>query len=86
MESNKPLLSIDPLRNLLGELTDFESDSSFDKNNLDELKTHDGNFVEKYFNPKLKHLLKKNKAFSNTIIISEVHDDIILSINYAINE
>ena len=47
MEPNKPLLSIDHLRNILGELTDFETDSSYDKNNLDELKTQSGNFVEK---------------------------------------
>lgn len=31
MDPNKPLLSIDPLRNILGELTDFETDSSYDK-------------------------------------------------------
>ena len=31
MEPNKPLLSIDPLRNILGELTGLETDSSYDK-------------------------------------------------------
>ena len=52
--------------------------------NVEDLDVKEGDFIEKYFNEKLKYLLKANAAFSNTIEISQVLNDLILSINYAI--
>ena len=68
---------------LLGQLTDFKSElSNLEEDKLEEINIQNGDFYEKYVNQKLKYILKSDKAFSSSIDISEVHDDIILSINY----
>lgn len=54
----------------------------FDEN---DLNVKESDFIEKSFNEKLKNLLKTKDAFSNTIDIAQVLDEIILSINYALN-
>ena len=70
---------------LLGQLTDFESElSGLEEDKLEEINIQKGDFTEKYFNQKLKYQLKSNEAFSSSIDVSEVHDDMILSLNYAL--
>ena len=70
---------------LLGQLTDFKSElSNLEEDKLEEINIQNGDFYEKYVNQKLKYILKSDKAFSSSIDISEVHDDIILSINYVL--
>ena len=72
---------------LIGELTDFQTDSNLsnlDQDKIDKLKVQRGDFVEKYFAQKLKFLLKADSAISNFIDLQEVHDDFILSINYVL--
>ena len=70
---------------LLGQLTDFKSElSGLEEDKLEEINIQKGDFTEKYFNQKLKYQLKSNEAFSSSIDVSEVHDDMILSLNYAL--
>ena len=79
IEQDKSLVS------LLGQLTDFKSElSNLEEDKLEEINIQNGDFYEKYVNQKLKYILKSDKAFSSSIDISEVHDDIILSINYVL--
>lgn len=69
---------------LFGEATDYVkvlTDSCIDDN---DLIVKEGEYIEKYFNAKLKYLLKADDAFSNTIDVPQVLDEIILSINYAL--
>lgn len=73
------------LVSLLGQLTDFKSELSVqEEDKLEEINIQNGDFFEKYINQKLKHLLKSDKAYSSSIDVSEVHDDMILSLNYAL--
>lgn len=72
------------LSNLLGEITDYQVELKSDNLEQNDLKVKEGAFIEKYFNEKLKYLLKAKDAFSSTIDFSQVHDDIILSINHAL--
>ena len=81
MESTKPI-KIEELTNLIGEITDYISELS-ENEELDDVEVEAGEFTEKYFNEKLKYLFKSNLSFSNTIEISQVSDELILSINYA---
>ena len=79
IEQDKSLVS------LLGQLTDFKSESSsLEEDKLEEINIQNRDFFEKYVNQKLKYILKSDKAFSSSIDISEVHDDIILSLNYVL--
>ena len=69
---------------LFGDATDYVKEltnSGIDENNLNVKEVE---FIEKYFNEKLKYLLGAKESFSNTIDISQVLDEIILSINYAL--
>ena len=71
--------------NLFGEAADYINilrDMKFDEN---DLNVKESDFIEKSFNEKLRNLLKTKDAFSNTIVIAQVLDEIILSINYALN-
>ena len=72
------------LSNLLGEITDYQVELNTDSLEQNEFTVKEGAFIEKYFNEKLKYLLKAKDAFSSTIDFSQVHDDIILSINHAL--
>ena len=72
------------LSNLLGEITDYQVELKTDSSEQNDLTVKEGAFIEKYFNEKLKYLLKAKDAFSSTIDFSQVHDDIILSINHAL--
>ena len=73
------------LVSLLGQLTDFKSESSgLEEDKLTEINIQTGDFTEKYFNQKLKYQLKSDEAFSSSIDVSEVYDDMILSLNYAL--
>ena len=78
-EQDKSLVS------LLGQLTDFKSElSNQEEDKIEEINIQNGDFFEKYINQKLKYQLKSDKAFSSVIDVSEVHDDMILSLNYAL--
>ena len=78
-EQDKSLVS------LLGQLTDFKSElSNQEEDKIEEMNIQNGDFFEKYINQKLKYQLKSDKAFSSVIDVSEVHDDMILSLNYAL--
>ena len=78
-EKDKSLVS------LLGQLTDFKSElSNQEEDKIEEINIQNGDFFEKYINQKLKYQLKSDKAFSSVIDVSEVHDDMILSLNYAL--
>ena len=78
-EKDKSLVS------LLGQLTDFKSElSNQEEDKIEEINIQNGDFFEKYINQKLKYQLKSDKAFSSVIDVSEVHDDMILSFNYAL--
>ena len=69
----------------MGQLTDFKSElSNLEEDKLEEINIQNGDFFEKYVNQKLKYILKSDNAPSSSIDISEVHDDIILSINYVL--
>jgi hypothetical protein len=72
------------LSNLLGEITDYQVELKSDNLEQNDLKVKEGAFIEKNFNEKLKYLLKAKDAFSSIIDFSQVHDDIILSINHAL--
>lgn len=72
------------LSNLLGEITDYQVELNIDSLEQNEFTVKEGAFIEKYFNEKLKYLLKAKNAFSSTIDFSQVHDDIILSINHVL--
>lgn len=72
---------------LIGEMTDFQTDSNLsnlEQDKIDKLRVQRGEFIEKYFAQKLKFLLKADSAISNFIDLKEVHDDFILSINYVL--
>ena len=70
---------------LLGQLTDFKSElSNQEEDKIEEINIQNGDYFEKYINQKLKYQLKSDKAFSSVIDVSEVHDDMILSLNYAL--
>ena len=78
-EQDKSLVS------LLGQLTDFKSElSNQEEDKIEEINIQNGDYFEKYINQKLKYQLKSDKAFSSVIDVSEVHDDMILSLNYAL--
>ena len=78
-EQDKSLVS------LLGQMTDFKSElSNQEEDKIEEMNIQNGDFFEKYINQKLKYQLKSDKAFSSVIDVSEVHDDMILSLNYAL--
>ena len=78
-EQDKSLVS------LLGQLTDFKSElSNQEEDKIEEINIQNGDFFEKYINQKLKYQLKSDKAFSSVIDVSEVHDDMILSLNYVL--
>ena len=78
-EKDKSLVS------LLVQLTDFKSElSNQEEDKIEEINIQNGDYFEKYINQKLKYQLKSDKAFSSVIDVSEVHDDMILSLNYAL--
>ena len=78
-EQDKSLVS------LLGQLTDFKSElSNQEEDKIEEINIQNGDYFEKYINQKLKYQLKSDKAFSSVIDVSEVHDDMILSLNYVL--
>ena len=81
MESPK-YKSENEFNKLLGEITEFKSETS-DNSTIDNLNVRDGDFVEKYFNQKIKYILNADKAFSNYIDLQTVKEELILSINYA---
>ena len=69
---------------LFGESTDYLNeliDSNLDDK---EIEIKEGEYIEKYFNEKLKYLLKSKNAFSTTIEITKIQEEMILSINYAL--
>lgn len=82
MESLQNNKANDELVNLIGEITDYKSEITDDNENMDELVIKKGDFIEKYFNEKLKYLLKSNNAFCVSFELSQVKDELILSINY----
>jgi hypothetical protein len=72
----------DSIFELFGEITDFQNESNYDESKIEELRVQRGDFVEKYFNHKLKFILKSGEAFQTFISLEEVHNDFILSLNY----
>jgi hypothetical protein len=70
--------------NIIGEITDYKSEITDDNENMVELFVNRGDFIEKYFNEKLKYLLKSNNAFCISFEISQVRDELLLSINFEI--
>ena len=84
MESIQNNENNDELVNIIGEITDYKSELTDDNENMDELVVEKGDFIEKYFNEKLKYLLKSNNAFCIAFEISQVRDELILSINFEI--
>ena len=84
MESIQNNENNDELVNIIGEITDYKSELTDDNENMDELVVQKGDFIEKYFNEKLKYLLKSNNAFCIAFEISQVRDELILSINFEI--
>jgi hypothetical protein len=84
MESLQNNENNDELVNLIGEITDYKSEITDDNENMVELFVNRGDFIEKYFNEKLKYLLKSNNAFCIAFEISQVRDELILSINFEI--
>ena len=69
---------------LFGESTDYLNeliDSNLDDK---EIEIKEGEYIEKYFNQKLKYLLKSKNAFSTTIDTQKIKEEMILSINYAL--
>ena len=58
------------LSNLLGEITDYQVELKSDSLEQNDLKVKEEAFIEKYFNEKLKYLLKAKNAFSSTIDFS----------------
>jgi hypothetical protein len=84
MESLQNNENNDELVNLIGEITDYKSEITDDNENMVELFVNRGDFIEKYFNEKLKYLLKSNNAFCIEFEISQVRDELILSINFEI--
>ena len=84
MESLQNNENNDELVNIIGEITDYKSELTDDNENMDELVVEKGDFIEKYFNEKLKYLLKSNNAFCIAFEISQVRDELILSINFEI--
>jgi hypothetical protein len=89
MEHSKPIPGLDGKKifELLGDTTDIKSELLIDNMNDDsDIKVKEGDFIEKYFNEKLKFLLKSKEAFPITIDISQILDEMILSINYSLIE
>ena len=84
MESLQNNKTNDELVELIGEITDYKSELTDDNENMDELVVKRGDFIEKYFNEKLKYLLKSNNAFCIAFELSQVRDELILSINFEI--
>lgn len=72
----------DSILELFGEITDFQNESNYDESKVEKLRVQRGDFVEKYFNHKLKFILKSGEAFQTFIDLEEVHNDFILSLNY----
>lgn len=81
MESPK-YKSENEFNKLLGEITEFKSETS-DNSTIDNLNVQKGDFIEKYFNQKIKYILNADKVFSNYIDLQAVKEELILSINYA---
>ena len=52
MEPNKKHADVNSILNLLGDLTDFKSDSNFEESEIETINIEKGDFVEKYFNQK----------------------------------
>ena len=73
----------DELIELVGEITEYKSELS-DSNYIETMEVEKGEFVEKYFNQKLKYLLESDVALSNTINLPQIKEELILSINYSI--
>ena len=89
MEHSKPIPGLygKKIFELLGDTTDIKSELLIDNMNDDsDIKVKEGDFIEKYFNEKLKFLLKSKEAFPITIDISQILDEMILSINYSLIE
>jgi len=84
MEPNKKLADVNSILNLLGDLTDFKSDSNIEESEIETINIEKGDFVEKYFNQKLKYQLDAKEAFSIYLDVGEIKNDLILSINYAL--
>ena len=84
MESLQNNENNDELMNIIGEITDYKSEITDDNENMVELFVNRGDFIEKYFNEKLKYLLKSNNAFCISFEISQVRDELLLSINFEI--
>ena len=72
----------DSIFELFGEITDFQNESNEEESKIEKLRVQRGDFVEKYFNHKLKFILKSGEAFQTFISLEEVHNDFILSLNY----
>ena len=72
----------DSIFELFGEITDFQNESNEEESKIEKLRVQRGDFVEKYFNHKLKFILKSGEAFQTFIDLEEVHNDFILSLNY----
>ena len=87
MESNLPKEKDDvtkEIMELFGESTDYLNeliDSNLDDK---EIEIKEGEYIEKYFNEKLKYLLKSKNAFSTTIDTQKIKEEMILCINYAL--
>lgn len=73
----------DELIELVGEITEYKSELS-DSNYIETMEVEKGEFVEKYFNQKLKYLLESDVALSNTINLPQIKEELILSIIYSI--
>ena len=89
MEHSKPIPGLygKKIFELLGDTTDIKSELLIDNMNDDsDIKVKEGDFIEKYLNEKLKFLLKFKEAFPITIDISQILDEMILSINYSLIE
>ena len=69
---------------LFGEATDYIQELTDSNIDGKTINTKEGEFFEKYFNEKLKCLLKCKSAFSLIIDISQIQEEMILSINYAL--
>ena len=69
---------------LFGEATDYIKELTDSNVEDKEINVKEGEFLEKYFNEKLKYLLKSKNAFSSLIDISQIEEEMILSINYAL--
>lgn len=84
MESDKKQ-SNDDIVNLIGEITEYKSELS-DNNYLENLEVENGDFIEKFFNQKLKYLFESDVSSSVTIDLSQILEELIISLNYSILE